>query len=99
MVCALVAQASHIIGGQVYYKYLGQSGNNLQYSITLKLYRICGDGERIAKMPTAVILSSFDRSTYRQIAQYQITRTNFEVKNLAKIDPCIVNPPVICYQI
>jgi gliding motility-associated-like protein len=99
MVCALMAQASHIIGGQVYYKYLGQSGNNLQYSITLKLYRICGDGERIAKMPTAVVLTSFDRSNYRQISQYQITRTNFEVKNLAKVDPCIVNPPVICYQI
>ncbi|WP_142683712.1 PKD domain-containing protein [Chitinophaga polysaccharea] len=99
MVCALVAQASHIIGGQVYYKYLGQSGNMLQYSITLKLYRICGDGERIAKMPSAVVLSSFDRSDYRTIGRYQITRTNFEVKTLAKIDPCIVNPPVICYQI
>ncbi|SEW30175.1 PKD domain-containing protein [Chitinophaga arvensicola] len=98
MVCAHMAQASHIIGGQVYYKYLGTNGTNLKYSITLKLYRICGDGERIAKMPTAVYLSAFDKSDYRRTGQYLITQTAFEVKDQAKIDPCIVNPPVICYQ-
>jgi hypothetical protein len=94
MVCALMAQASHIIGGQVYYKYLGTNGTNLKYSITLKLYRICGDGERIAKMPTAVYLSAFDKSNYSRTGQYLINQTAFEVKDDAKIDPCIVNPPV-----
>ncbi|HEY9257895.1 PKD domain-containing protein, partial [Chitinophaga sp.] len=99
MVCALVAQASHIIGGQVYYKFVSQNGNMLTYTITLKLYRICGTGPRIAKMPDAVYLSAFDKSNYSRLADYKITRTAFEEKNLAQIDPCIVNPPVICYQI
>lgn len=100
MVCALVAQASHIIGGQVYYKFISQNGNMLTYSITLKLYRICGTGPRIAKMPDAVYLSAFDKSNnYNRVGDYLINRTSFEEKNLAQIDPCIVNPPVICYQI
>lgn len=99
MVGALAAQASHIIGGQVYYKYNRTNPDgSFEYDITLKLYRICGDGERIAKMPTAVYLTTFDKSNYAQVRKDLINRTNFETKNLAKVDPCIVNPPVICYQ-
>jgi gliding motility-associated-like protein len=99
MVCALVAQASHIIGGQVYYKFVSRNGNMLTYTISLKLYRICGSGPRIAKMPDAVYLSAFDKSDYHKVDDYRITRTSFEEKNLGQIDPCIVNPPTICYQI
>lgn len=99
MVCALVAQASHIIGGQVYYKFVSRNGNMITYTITLKLYRICGNGPRIAKMPDAVYLSAFDKKNYSKLADYQITRSGFEEKNLGQVDPCIVNPPVICYQI
>ncbi|MBO9730523.1 MAG: gliding motility-associated C-terminal domain-containing protein [Chitinophaga sp.] len=100
MVCALVAQASHIIGGQVYYKFISRSGNSLTYSITLKLYRICGTGPRIAKMPDAVYLSVFDKSNgYARVGDNLTKRSGFEEKNLANIDPCIVNPPTICYQI
>lgn len=99
MVCALAAQASHIIGGQVYYKFVSRTGNSLTYTISLKLYRICTNGPRIAKMPDAVYLSAFDKSNYGKLADYKISRTSFEEKNLGQIDPCIMNPPTICYQI
>lgn len=96
MVCALSAHASHIIGGQVYYRYIG--GN--QYSVTLKLYRICGIGsENTAAMPTQVILTAFNKDDNSQVGQSTVDRSDFIEKQLGQVDPCIVNPPQICYQI
>ena len=99
MAGALMAQASHIIGGQVYYKFVSQNGNQVTYSVTLKLYRVCTTGPRIAKMPDAVYLSVFDKGNNGWVSDNLIKRTAFEEKTLGQVDPCIVNPPVICYQI
>jgi gliding motility-associated-like protein len=95
----LFARASHIIGGQVYYKFIRQSGNQVTYKISMKLYRICGTGQNIAEMPTAIILAAFDKSTNREYDSYNISRTSFEEKNLGQVDPCIVNPPPVCFQV
>ena len=99
LVCAFNAQASHIIGGQVYYKLKRVSGNMYTYTVSMKLYRICGSGQNIAEMPTSIILASFDRGNNSYVAEYKIDRTSFEVKNLAQVDPCIVNPPPVCFQV
>ncbi|MCW3463320.1 PKD domain-containing protein [Chitinophaga nivalis] len=97
--CSLMAQASHIIGGQVYYKFIRSSGNMYTYRISLKLYRICESGDRIAEMPAAVILSSFNRPDNTLKDRYTINRTDFQVKELNNVDPCIVNPPRVCFQV
>ncbi|MFY0252329.1 PKD domain-containing protein [Chitinophaga sp. 30R24] len=99
LMCTLTAHASHIIGGQIYYKFIKQDGNNYVYKVSMKLYRICGGGANVAKMPTAIILSSFDKKDYHSVAQYTIPQTSFEEKTSGQVDPCIVNPPTICYQI
>ncbi|PSL50153.1 gliding motility-associated-like protein [Chitinophaga niastensis] len=99
MICAQVAHASHIIGGQVYYKYKSRTGNLITYTVSMKLYRICGSGARIAEMPTTIYLASFDKSDNSFIASYRIDRSNFQIKTLAQVDPCIVNPPPACFQV
>ncbi|MBC9930742.1 gliding motility-associated C-terminal domain-containing protein [Chitinophaga qingshengii] len=93
------AYASHIIGGQVFYKQIGPPGPINTYEVTLKLYRICGSGERIAEMPKTIYLASFDKNGNRYVDQYRIDRTAFETKSATQIDPCIVNPPQICFQV
>ncbi|WP_147243380.1 gliding motility-associated C-terminal domain-containing protein [Chitinophaga flava] len=99
MIYALPAYASHIIGGQIYYKLVRSTGRLNTYLVTMKLYRICERGDRIAEMPTSIILASFDKTDNSLVAKYPIDRTNFEVKNLAQVDPCIVNPPPVCFQV
>ncbi|MBC9913667.1 PKD domain-containing protein [Chitinophaga varians] len=98
-VCTLPVYASHIIGGQIFYKLLRSESGMNTYQVTLKLYRICENGERIAEMPKTVILASFDKKDNGYVAQYRIDRTAFEEKSATQIDPCIVNPPRVCFQV
>ncbi|QJB41866.1 gliding motility-associated C-terminal domain-containing protein [Chitinophaga oryzae] len=91
--------ASHIIGGQIFYK-LVQSGPGANtYQVTMKLYRICESGDRIAEMPATIILASFDKKDNSFVSQYRIDRNNFETKQATQIDPCIINPPRVCFQV
>ncbi|HVI46577.1 MAG TPA: PKD domain-containing protein [Chitinophaga sp.] len=99
LACAIPAFASHIIGGQVYYKFIGQTGNMYTYRVSLKLYRICGKGERIAEMPTTVYLAAFDKGNNQLTGTYTVNRSAFEEKRLTQFDPCIVNPPEVCFQV
>ncbi|WP_160711509.1 PKD domain-containing protein [Chitinophaga solisilvae] len=99
LVFSLQAQGSHIIGGQVFYRFLSKTGNTASYQVTLKLYRICESGERIAEMPPAIYLASFDKKDNSFVSSYLINRSGFEVKTLAQIDPCIINPPRVCFQV
>ncbi|RFS24578.1 PKD domain-containing protein [Chitinophaga silvatica] len=65
----------------------------------MKLYRICGSGQNIAEMPKVIYLASFDKSNNRKIDSYRIDITDFQTKNLGQVDPCIVNPPPVCFQV
>ncbi|CAL1516614.1 PKD domain-containing protein [Chitinophaga sp. MM2321] len=99
LVCTASVYGSHIIGGQIYYTFKGKTGNMYTYRVSMKLYRICESGERIAEMPSTIILASFDKSNNSKVSTYTIGRTDFQVKNLAQVDPCIVNPPPVCFQV
>lgn len=92
-------RASHIIGGEMYYKYLGKDGSNNRYEVTLKLFRVCETGGQIAPMPTAVYFSIFSKDDNSRVSQTQFGRSGFEVKQLGTVDPCIVNPPRVCFEI
>jgi gliding motility-associated-like protein len=84
------------------YTYLGRDANNYyRYTVTLKLYRICGSGQQIAELPENVYFTVYDKSTNSQVAgsPYLRNRISKEVKELGQVDPCIVNPPSICFQI
>lgn len=97
--CGLISRASHIIGGEMFYKYVSKTSSTVTYQVTLKLFRICGTGENVAAMPSSVYFVVFNKDNNSQQSAPLVSRNSIEERNLGQVDPCIVNPPAICFQI
>jgi gliding motility-associated-like protein len=96
--------AGHIAGGEVYYKYLGpgSTANTSSYEISLRLFRECSaGGANTAPMPVSVVMAIYNNSSpYTQVgSQITVARTSFQQLQLTTPNPCINNPPSICYQV
>lgn len=96
--------AGHIAGGEVYYKYVGQgiNANSSVYEISLRLFRECGaGGGSTAAMPTSVTMAIYTNTTPSSLvgSQISVNRTSFQQLQLSTPNPCINNPPTICYQV
>jgi hypothetical protein len=92
--------AKHIAGGEVSYVYLGKgtAANTARYRVTLKLYRECETNP--TEIEPYVILSIYASSVGGPVVKsMKVNQSRFETIILAKPDPCISNPPAICYQI
>ncbi len=93
------AEASHIIGGDIYYKYIGgQTGVANQYEITMIIYRE-GTGAAL----TSPLLSDWNitdiriegiNCTYSQQLQMYLTQPEFPASQLGAFD-CILPGPGI----
>lgn len=80
----------------MYYTYVGNSGGMYQYSVTMKLFMRCNSG-RMFNNPTTI--SVFDKGSYARITQLQVPLSNPENINIGNYDPCITNPPTVCYDV
>jgi gliding motility-associated-like protein len=92
----LIARADHITGGEMFYTYLGKSGAENQYRVTLKLFMRCNSGRRFND-PTTV--SVFDRLTNVRIKDVLVPLLRQENISLNNSNPCITNPPSVCYDV
>jgi hypothetical protein len=93
-----VAEAKHIAGGEMSYKYLGPgTGTNLRYQITLKLYRDCFAPNDAAKLDDAAAITIFENG--REVTTLTVRMAKMDVVSLSKPGPCIDNPPQVCYEI
>jgi gliding motility-associated-like protein len=93
----LIAKADHITGGEMSYTYLGKNGSEYQYSVTLKLFMRCNSGRRFNDPAT---ISIFDRVSNNRIKDLSVGLTMQENINLpANSNPCITNPPTVCYDV
>ncbi len=90
------AMASHITGGEMYYVYLGKTGANHNYKITLKLFQRCGSGRQF---PNPNIVSIFNRLTNERVSDLFVTLSRQENIRLTNTDPCITDPPDVCYDV
>ncbi|WP_123848822.1 PKD domain-containing protein [Chitinophaga lutea] len=93
----MAARADHIIGGEMYYTYVRTdgSGNNV-YNLTLKLFLRCDASD--AQIDENVDISIYDAGgTYYNT--FRFDRNNLQRFTANDVDPCIVNPPYVCYQI
>lgn len=86
----LAASATHIVGGEIYYKCLG----NGQYEVTLRVYRDCYGGQAGFDRPAYVAV--YDTSGLYQVFNFSPPQVN----NIPiKIDnPCLVAPPNVCVE-
>ncbi|MBW8685443.1 gliding motility-associated C-terminal domain-containing protein [Chitinophaga rhizophila] len=83
----------------MFYRYISRNGDNITYRVTLKLFRICGSGTNIAELPDRVYFTIFNKATNTRFDAPTVERATKETQYLGAVDPCIVNPPNICFQI
>jgi len=86
----LSGHATHIIGGEIFYDYLG----NNQYRITLKLYRDCAG---IAFDPSASV-GVFNASNNSLYSSHSIPFPGEQNVPIFVDDPCLTLPPNICIR-
>lgn len=94
--CVLNASADHITGGEMYYKFLGESNGLFQYEVTVKIFMRCGSGRQFNN-PS--IFSVFNKSNGVRFSDYEVRLNHSEVLEETSSDPCIINPPAVCYEV
>lgn len=99
-------RASHIVGGEVAYTYMGPgaSPGTSHYSILLRLFtecgQICGGGSGVACPPTNPIIGIFVNSApYSRVSDLVLTKLGQPQINLTTYPPCLDTHPTVCYQV
>jgi hypothetical protein len=93
----LAALANHITGGEMYYTLIGQSGGNFTYHVTLKLYRDCASSG--AQLDASAPISIFSIKSGASVWANSVNKDSTVTLNLTNPDPCISNPPPVCYEV
>lgn len=86
--------ASHVIGGEMYYDYLGGE----QYQFTVKLYRDCGPNAEAA-LPNDIRIGVYNGVTNAYLFQQTVLATGPAAGIPVTIDnPCLSVPPNACVE-
>lgn len=94
---SLAARADHIIGGEMYYNWLSSNASGNHYRITLKLFVRCDATD--SQIDPEVNIALYDGAGNYYNTLRDIQRGSLEKYTATDVDPCIVNPPYVCYQI
>jgi gliding motility-associated-like protein len=94
IVLALPARASHIVGGEVSYKCLG----NNKYEITINIYEDCQTGYQEAiQQDDPGLISIYDGSDFRHLVLFDSIRLNPQIHVPANFsNQCVNNYPTVC---
>lgn len=97
----VMAFANHITGGEMFYKLKSQAGNDYTYEVTLKLYRDCNAPPGSAELDPSVIIGVFENNNNSSLPYQKLTvqQTRIDLQSLGSPNPCISNPPTVCYQV
>ena len=86
----LTVQATHIVGGEMTYKCLG----NNQYEIKLTIFRDCENGVPDFDDPASIGI--FSNSTNLFLSQLLVNQVNDDTLDQTLDDECLVVPPNVC---
>ncbi len=92
MLLSQVSTATHIVGGELNYRYLG---NNV-YQINLTVYRDCFNGVPPFDNPASVGI--FNALTYNFIREKQFNFIDLDTVPPTINSPCFIPPTNICYE-
>ena len=101
----LHAYASHIVGGEVFYKYLGPgtASNSSSYLVSVRLFTECGQlcgTNGVACPPGSVVVSIFANiSPFARITDITLPNTGQPQINLSTYPSCVDITPTVCYQV
>src|SRR6476620_2804105 len=89
-------KADHITGREIYYtSTIGANGTNT-YNVTFKLFMRCNSGRQFNN-PTVV--SVFDKGTNQRVTDINVNLNSSETIQITNPDPCITDPPNVCYVV
>lgn len=94
---AALSYANHITGGQMYYTLVSESGGNFTYKVTMMLYRDCYS--QGAQLDNTAPIAVFNNETKAMIRIFQVDITRQDKLQITNPDPCILNPPTVCYDV
>jgi gliding motility-associated-like protein len=95
-ILSIVANADHITGGEMFYSVTSNSGGTYTYTVTLKLFMRCNSGRMF---PDPAVISVFEKGSGSRIQDISTPISSREVIQINNFDPCISNPPTVCYEI
>src|SRR5687767_14920504 len=96
LACFITARADHITGGEMYYSLTGSGGGLNHYHVTLKLLKSCFSNRQFND-PS--IISVFNKTTLNRVNDISVPISRTENLQLTNANPCITNPPAVCYDI
>lgn len=88
------AKADHITGGEISYTFTPNTDGTNSYKISFKLFMRCSSGRQFNN-PTLV--SIFDKGTNQRVTDVSVNLSSSETIQITDPDPCISNPPTVCY--
>lgn len=91
------AEARHIAGGELSYQFLGASGTDFKYRITLKLYKDCFSGG--ADLDSEASFTIFRVGSKAIVFNDSFAVSKIETVQLTNPGPCIDDPPLVCYLV
>lgn len=74
----------------------GYNNGLYTYSVTLKLFQRCNSGRQF---PNPAIISVFDKTNSARVFDLNVQITNTQNIAITNPDPCITNPPTVCYDV
>lgn len=83
----------------MYYTLTGQGGGNYSYHVVLKLYRDCNAPPGSAELDPSAPISIFNNATGASVWANSVNKRPTVVLQIINPNPCINNPPVVCYQV
>ncbi|MBG9377457.1 gliding motility-associated C-terminal domain-containing protein [Panacibacter sp. DH6] len=97
--------ASHIVGGEVFYTYLGPgtTAGTSRYMVSLRLFRDCNvpcNVNNVACLPSTAIVSIFTNAApFSTIKQLDLPLETSQSLTLRGYPACISTRPAICYEV
>ncbi len=99
--CCFTSSARHIAGGEIFYQYLGPGATpgTSQYKITLRLFRDCLSSG--AALDQTASISIYDKLGLTPVigSPFNIALDHIETIQKGGSIPCIINAPIVCYQV
>lgn len=89
-------RADHITGGEMFYHYIGKVNGQVSYQVSIKLFMTCNENRRFND---PAIFSIFDKGTNARVKDISVPLINEETLNMVNNNPCITNPPTVCFRL
>ena len=99
--CTVPSFARHIAGGEIFYEWIGPGSTpgTSVYKITLRLFRDCFSGG--ATLDQVANIGIFDKTSGASVSGSPMAVNLDHIETIQKSGniPCIINPPIVCYQV